>query len=251
VTLRHLAQAVVETARISGPTLLDGVRGRLTPELCDQRLDSWSRILLEQAGIRLHVDGLAHAVRSEAFVVMSNHQSLYDIPVLFQALQRRVRMVAKRELFMIPGWGRAMQLSGFVEVDRRNRDRAIASLELAKTALQQGTNIWIAPEGTRGPGGKLLPFKQGGFHLALSIGARILPVSIDGTSRVLSARGRQVQEGVDVQVTVSEPIATADYGDERREELVIAVRSAIEAHLHDARAHARTDDSATFRRTQA
>src|SRR5262249_35088725 len=130
--------------------------------------------------------------------------------------------------------------------DRRDRKQAIQSLEHAKAALHDGTSIWIAPEGTRGPGRRMLPFKQGGFHLALSIQARILPVSIDGTARVLSAHGRHVQEGVDVHVTVSDPIATLDYGPDRREELVLAVRHAIEAHLHDDRDAA--DDSATFTR---
>jgi 1-acyl-sn-glycerol-3-phosphate acyltransferase len=247
MTLRHLGRAIVETARISGPTLIEGIAGTLTPEICDLRLLSWSDRLLEQAGIHLHVAGLERAPSDEAFVVMSNHQSLYDIPVLFQALKRRLRMVAKHELFKIPGWGRAMRLSGFVEVDRRDRVQAIQSLENAKTALHDGTSIWIAPEGTRGPGGALLPFKQGGFHLALSIGARILPVSIDGTSRVLAAHGREVHEGVDVHVTVSEPIASDAYGSERRDELVAHVRRSIEAHLPDSRVGA--EDSATFPRS--
>ena len=162
---------------------------------------------------------------------MSNHQSLYDVPVMFQALKRRVRMVAKSELFKIPGWGRAMRVAGFVEVNRGNRAAAIRGLEQAKTALREGTSIWIAPEGTRGPGDKLLPFKQGGFHLALDTGARILPVSIDGTSAALTAHGRVVHEGAKVRVTVGHPIAAADYGPERREELVAAVRHAIASKL--------------------
>jgi 1-acyl-sn-glycerol-3-phosphate acyltransferase len=231
MTLRHLAQAIVETARISVPTLVEGIAGTLTQEVCDQRLLDWSAKLLDSAKITLRVDGLANAAPGEAFVIMSNHQSHYDIPVLFQALHRRVRMVAKSELFKIPGWGRAMRLAGFVEIDRGDRTQAIRSLDNAKAALAQGTSIWIAPEGTRGPGDKLLPFKQGGFHMALSIGARILPVSIDGTSRVLAAHGRKVTEGVDVHVTVSAPIATADYGLERRDELVAKVRSTIAAHV--------------------
>jgi 1-acyl-sn-glycerol-3-phosphate acyltransferase len=233
MTLRHLAQAIVETARISVPTVIGGVTGRLTPEICDERLLDWSGKLLDSAKITLHVDreGLANVAPDEAFVIMSNHQSHYDIPVLFQALHRRVRMVAKSELFKIPGWGPAMRLAGFVEVNRGDRSQAIQSLENAKAALAQGTSIWIAPEGTRGPGHEMLPFKQGGFHMALSIGARILPVSIEGTSRVLAAHGRKVTEGVDVHVTVSKPIATTDYGPERRDELVAEVRRVIAAHI--------------------
>jgi 1-acyl-sn-glycerol-3-phosphate acyltransferase len=244
MTLRHLAHAIVETARISVPTLVEGITGKLTPEICDQRLFDWSAKLLEQAKITLQVEGLERAVPGEAFVIMSNHQSHYDIPVLFQALHRRVRMVAKTELFKIPGWGRAMRLAGFVEVDRQDRTRAIQSLESAKTAVALGTSIWIAPEGTRGPGDKLLPFKQGGFHLAQSMGARILPVSIDGTSRVLEAHGRHVTEGITVRVTVNEPIATSDYGPERRNELVALVRSTIAAHVSSLRANGATEAAA-------
>jgi 1-acyl-sn-glycerol-3-phosphate acyltransferase len=227
MTLWHLARAVAETVRISVPTLVDGLTGSLTPEICDERLQLWSRRLLQQAGVMLRVEGLERAPSDETFVVMSNHQSHYDIPVMFQALQRRVRMIAKAELFKIPGWGPAMRMAGMVEVDRKDRVAAIQSLESAKQALQQGTNIWIAPEGTRGPGGKLLPFKQGGFHLALSTGARILPVSIDGTGKVLEAHGRHVTEGVEVRVVVNEPVAAQDYPPERRDELVARVRRAI------------------------
>src|SRR4051794_16432594 len=98
MTLWHLARAVAETVRISVPTLVDGLTGSLTPEICDERLQLWSRRLLQQAGVMLRVEGLERAPSDETFVVMSNHQSHYDIPVMFQALQRRVRMIAKAEL---------------------------------------------------------------------------------------------------------------------------------------------------------
>jgi 1-acyl-sn-glycerol-3-phosphate acyltransferase len=235
VTLWHLARAIAETARISGPTLIDGLTGRLTPEVCDRRLDAWSRRLLEQAQIELRVQGLNHAPIGEAFVVMSNHQSVYDIPVMFQALQRRVRMVAKKELFKIPGWAQAMRLSGFVELDRRDREKAIASLAHAEQALRNGTSIWIAPEGTRSRDGTLLPFKKGGFHLARATGTRILPVSIDGTRAALSAQGFAVQSGIEVRVSVSPPIDPASYGGDASEavpeRLIADVRDAITAHL--------------------
>ena len=232
MTIFHLATAVLETARISAPTIFEGLIGRLTPEQCDARLDAWSRKLLELADVKLEVQGLSHAPPGETFVVMSNHQSVYDIPVMFQALRRRVRMVAKHELFKIPGWGPAMRLAGFVEVDRGDRAQAIRSLESARAALSHGTSIWIAPEGTRGPGGpELLPFKKGGFHMASAAGARILPVSIRGTSDVLSAHGRSVRTGQSVRVIVHEPIATTAYSTEQREQLIADVRKAIVSGL--------------------
>jgi 1-acyl-sn-glycerol-3-phosphate acyltransferase len=232
MTLAHLATAIYETAVISAPTVVEGLIGTLTPQKCDDRLQDWSHKILEDAELTLDVEGMERVpdAQQETFVIMSNHQSLYDIPVMFQALRRRVRMVAKKELFKIPGWGRAMRLAGMVEIDRGDRAQAIKSLDSAKAALAQGTNIWIAPEGTRGPGGKdLLPFKKGGFYLATGAGARILPVSIDGTSQVLAAHGRSVHPGVNVKVRVHAPIAPKDFAGS--EQLVEAVRSAIVSGL--------------------
>ncbi len=232
MTLWHLTRAIVETAKISVPTVAaSAVRRGPTDDECDARLDSWSRTLLDQAGIELSVDGLSRAPVGESFVVMSNHQSLYDIPVVFQALGRRVRMVAKTELFRVPVWGRAMRASGFVEVDRRNRKKAISSLARAKDALALGTSIWIAPEGTRSVTGKLLPFKKGGFHLALDTDARILPITILGTREILLARGWTVHPGGQVRVVVHEPVQASAFGDEGREALVSEVRRRIESEL--------------------
>ncbi|MFO0570607.1 MAG: lysophospholipid acyltransferase family protein [Polyangiaceae bacterium] len=211
--------------------MVQGAVGRLTPETCDRRLDSWSRRLLEQAEIGVTTYGLENAPEGETFVVMSNHQSLYDIPVLFQSLRRRVRMVAKTELFRIPIWAQAMRASGFVEVDRKNRERAIASLNAAKAALASGTSIWIAPEGTRSETGKLGAFKKGGFHLALDTGARILPITIEGTRKVLVARTGKVMPGAQVSVHISPAIQAADFGYERKEELMAEVRAVIAQYL--------------------
>jgi 1-acyl-sn-glycerol-3-phosphate acyltransferase len=164
---------------------------------------------------------------------MSNHQSLYDIPALYQTLPLRLRMVAKAELFKIPIWAQAMRVAGFVELDRSARERAIASLERAKAALAQGTSIWIAPEGTRSRDGSLAPFKLGGFHLAAGAGAHILPVSVAGTRSILPAKGARVVAGAIVRVTVHPPIDPAEYGHEVNDALVQAVRSAIQSALSD------------------
>lgn len=231
MSLQHLTRAIIETLQISVPTVVDSARGDLTPERCDVRLASWSKRLLDQAGICLDVRGLEHMPDGAAFIVMSNHQSLYDIPVLFQALPGRVRMVAKAELFKIPIWSRAMRCAGFIEVDRKQRNKAIASLRAAQRSIQQGTSIWIAPEGTRSTTGALLPFKKGGFHMALTTGTRILPVTIDGTRDVLTARAFQVKTGCSVRVTVSEPIDPRAYGKKRTDDLMLAVRQAIAQHL--------------------
>jgi|SRR6185369_8477468 len=234
MSISHLLRATGVTLRISVPTLFDALRGKLTPEVCDARLDWWSKRLLAQAEVSLQTTGVEHAERAQgatAFVVMSNHQSLYDIPALYQTLPLRLRMVAKAELFRIPIWAQAMRAAGFVELDRSARERAIESLERAKVALTRGTSIWIAPEGTRSRDGSLGPFKHGGFHLAVGASAPILPVSIAGTRAILPAKGARVAAGAIVRVTVHPPIQPEAYGNEVNDALVQAVRNSIQSGL--------------------
>jgi 1-acyl-sn-glycerol-3-phosphate acyltransferase len=229
VTLLHLAHASYHTLRICIPTVIQSALGTLTTPVCDARLDSWSRAIVRFAKIDIEVRGLDNAPLDESFVVMSNHQSHYDIPVLFQALRpRRLRMVAKSELFRLPIWTGAMRAAGFVEVNRNNRISAMRSLERARDAIVAGTSIWIAPEGTRSVDGKLGSFKKGGFHLAAGAGARILPVSVDGTRRILPAKATHVRNGERVGIVVHEPVATRD-ADQKR--VMALVRERIESGL--------------------
>ncbi len=231
-----LARIVVETLRICVPTVLEASTGRGGEmDLYDQRIDEWSRRLVGFADINLMVTGQEHVAPGEAFVVMSNHQSHYDIIVLFRALQNRMRMVAKKELFKIPVFAGAMRVAGFVEIDRHDRQRAVQALQGAIDALAAGTSIWIAPEGTRSETGELGPFKKGGFHLALDSGARILPVTLRGTREILRPHDWRVHAGREVHVTISEPIDPKAYGKDRREELMQAVREAIARPLNASR----------------
>lgn len=231
MSLGHLFHAAQVTLRVSVPTLLDAILGRVSAEACDRRLDWWSRQLLAKAEVSLRSSGTERARGQGPFVVMSNHQSLYDIPALYQTLPLRLRMVAKAELFRIPIWSQAMRAAGFVELDRSVRERAIESLGHAKAALAQGTSIWIAPEGTRSKDGRLGPFKMGGFHLAVGAAVRILPVTVSGTRRILPAKGASVVPGAEVCVTVHEPVDPALFGSAVNDQLVDSVRSKIESAL--------------------
>lgn len=234
-SLGILSKAVFETFKISVPTILDAVAQRTNYQSCDARLDSWSRRLVEQAGIVIQTSGRQHLVAGETYVVMSNHQSHYDIPVLFQALAIPVRMVAKTELFRMPVFGRAMLDSGFIELDRSNRRRAMESLKLAgKRIREDHLSIWIAPEGTRSVDGTMGEFKTGGFHLAREAGVPILPVTIDGTLRVHRSGALQVNRGETVRVSIHAPIHPAKYGREGVKDLMADVRAAITAPLPQA-----------------
>lgn len=231
VTAPHIAHAIWQTLRISIPTIWEGLRGTLTPEECDRRLDEWSGAIVRRARIQLSVEGLERAPDGESFVLMSNHQSLYDVPVIYQSLRRRIRMVAKKELFRVPIWGRAMHRAGFVSLDRDNRERSRQTLLASSNILHGGTSIWIAPEGTRSLSGELGPFRKGGFHLALQSSCRILPITIVGTRKVLPAKGAKITEGCPVRVVIHPPVDPRPYGEAGRDELIAAVRAAIAAPL--------------------
>lgn len=224
--------AVAETLRITAPTVADALVGRLTREACDRRLADWSRRLVHEAAVELDVQGQELVpTTAETFVVMSNHQSNFDIPVLYRVFPGSMRMVAKSELYRIPLFGRALRAAEFIEVDRQNKQRARRSIELAKERLRSGVHVWIAPEGTRSATGKLGPFKKGGFVLALDTGARILPITLDGTRFVVPPHTGRVHRRERVRVRFHAPIDAASYGEERRDELVAAVRSSIESGL--------------------
>lgn len=220
-------RGMAETLAISVPTVVEAARGTLTRETCDRRLKRWAARLLEQADAHVTLTGLERLVPGETYVVMSNHQSLYDVPVLFHSYPGSLRMVAKSELFRIPIWGRAMRVADFIDVDRQNSRRAIESLKRAKSVLDSGVSVWIAPEGTRTRSGALGRFKTGGFMLALDTGHRILPVAVEGTAAILPADGTQVQRGAHVHVQFGEPVDPRDYGRAGRDVLIEAVRGQI------------------------
>ncbi len=230
-SLDIMAHLAVETLRVSVPTIIDAALGMVSSQVCDERLDSWSRRLLQDAGIHLEVNGREHIVPGEGYIVMSNHQSHYDIPVLFQALRVPMRMVAKKEIFRIPFMAGAMRAAGFVELDRQNDRRAFGTLITAHERLSESMSIWIAPEGTRSRTGRLGPFKRGGFRMAMHSGMRILPVTIDGTRRTLPAGRLTVRRGNMARVTISAPVDPVSYGFKKMNELVAAVRNAIAQHL--------------------
>jgi 1-acyl-sn-glycerol-3-phosphate acyltransferase len=154
---------------------------------------------------------------------------------MFYVMGPNLRMITKAELFRVPIWGGAMRESGFIAIDRSNRQRAVESLEIAKRSLASGVHIWIAPEGTRSRSGELLPFKKGGFALSLEAGLPILPVAIKGTRDALRADGVRSTPGARVRVTLFPHLDPKDYaGLERkaaREKLAEDVRRIIAGGL--------------------
>ncbi len=208
-----LLHAMGETLGISVPAVVRAQLGSLTKEQCDRKLDRWSKRLLARANVQLIVSGQEHIAHlGPPFIVVSNHQSLYDIPVWLQALPFSVRMAAKKELFSVPIWGRAMRVAGFVQIDRKDSQRAHQALTAAGEQMRTDkVSLVIAPEGTRTKTGQLLPFRKGAFNLSKTTGIPILPIAIDGTMRVHKSGELEVHRGQTVTVKILEPLWPSHY----------------------------------------
>lgn len=184
------------------------------------------RMGLMLAGIRFTVTGREHLPRDRAAVYCANHQSNVDPPLLFEVLHRRIHVLYKHELDQIPILARAFRLGGFIPIDRRNRERAMRSIDAGAASIRAGNSFLIFPEGTRSRTDELLPFKKGGFIMAIKAQAPIVPVAICG-GRGAMRRGSWLIWPVTARIAVGPPIETHGLGLDERDELIERVRDAI------------------------
>lgn len=225
-----VVKSVIPTLSISVYALYMRLTNTYRRAHADGVLRWWSRGLLKSVRATWEVSN-PHQVSIEPgvpHIIMSNHRSHYDIPLIFVALPGSIRMLTKKELFRVPVWGRGLKASEFLSIDRRNHDRALKDLEFAKEKMKGGIVLWVAPEGTRTRNGKLGGFKKGGFMVALQTGARIIPVGIRNSDKILRAGTWDFHLDQHVQIAIGAPIDAAAYGEENRDRLMADVRKAIE-----------------------
>jgi len=143
----------------------------------------WARIGLALNNTSVELRG-AEYLPGGPFILMSNHQSNFDILSLIATIPRRIYWIAKKELFDIPIFGYSMRRGGYIPLDRSDGRKALKSMENAASIIRQGSSVVMFPEGTRTCDGQLLPFKRGGFMLAVRAGVPVIPVTINGSGRV-------------------------------------------------------------------
>ena len=190
---------------------------------------NWIGWVLATCGVRVEAEGLEHLRAGQPCVIMSNHQSVFDIAAIVSTLPIPWRSVAKRELVRVPFFGWALALADQVVIDRGDREQAVASLKRAAARIRGGVSVIIFPEGTRSPDARLKPiesFKSGGFHLAIEAGVPIVPTTVSGSHRITPKRSLKIHSGP-IKVHYGEPIPTAHLTIEDRHELKRRVRDAL------------------------
>jgi 1-acyl-sn-glycerol-3-phosphate acyltransferase len=165
---------------------------------------AWSWLILKTTGVRVAVEGLERIVPGKTYVFVSNHQSIYDTPVIFASLPYQLRIIAKTSLARFPVLGWHLRRGGHLFVDRRHPDRG-GILRRWRALVSEGLSLIIYAEGTRSPDGHVARFKGGSFLLAIEAGLPIVPLAVLGTRKVMP-KGRLRTEPADVRLIVHSPI---------------------------------------------
>jgi len=194
----------------------------------------WATILLKITNVQVSVLGTEHISTERPQIFMSNHQSDFDIFIVLAYLPVQFRWLAKKELFQIPVFGKAMKKAGYIEIDRQNHERAMQNLAEASRKIREGKSVMSFPEGTRSVDGTIKAFKKGMFHLALEAGVPIVPITIIGASEIMPKRSLKINPGK-ITMIIDRPIDVTAYSEDSRSELAERVRSVIINNFHSQR----------------
>lgn len=198
------------------------------------------RLALFLAGTRLEVQGAERLEDAFNTVVMANHASLLDAPIVVTLIKAEFKVVAKTEIFRIPFFGACLRYAGFIEVDRSDQEQATRAIQRAVDSLKGGNCFLIFPEGTRSRTGELGPFKKGAFRVALEAGSRIFPVALTGARELMPKGGFRIRPGT-VRVRVLDAIDARSYSYGDKERLMADVREKIASALQGLEAEGDAD----------
>jgi len=186
----------------------------------------WARIMLGVTFVSSEILNSARIIKGQSYVIISNHQSHFDILALVTTLGVQFRWVIKKEILKIPLFGVALYASRNIFIDRSNTASAVESINRGLNRLPGGASVMIFAEGTRSRDGEIHEFKKGGFMMALTKKMPILPVTVNGSRKVLPRGSFAVNPGR-IQVVVGEPIDTSGFSGDNVQALIDKTRKAI------------------------
>ena len=218
---------VFSTMILGGFAVIGSFVSRTWPNLVAR---VWGNLNLWAAGVKVNVTGLENINDSGPYIFVSNHQGWFDIFAALGKLPICFSWLAKEELFKIPVLGIAMSRSGYIPIDRRDRRKALDSMNRAAELICQGTSVFIFPEGTRSADGVIKDFKKGAFMLALKSQQKVVPISISGSYRILLKNDWKIHPG-EIGFSIGKPIETMGTDSSGRDLLIEKVREAIRANL--------------------
>ncbi|WP_373499731.1 lysophospholipid acyltransferase family protein [Desulfococcus sp.] len=191
---------------------------------------TWARLNGWLTPMFVRVTGREFIDRTRSYVIISNHQSQYDIFVLYGWLGIDFKWVMKIELRKLPFIGVSCERLGHIFIDRSDRNAAIRTINAAKEKIAGGTSVLFFPEGTRSRSGRPGAFKKGGFKMALDLGLPILPITIRGTRAILPPDTFDILPGR-ADLIFHPPIETSGYHDGNLKELIDRVHAIVNSPL--------------------
>ncbi len=174
-----------------------------------KKAKQWAERILNISKVSLEIDRDSGKRDDSSYIYVSNHSSMYDIPVLLSTLPGNVKIIYKKELEKIPIFGWGLKRSPFIAIERSDPRRAMSSIDEAVKSIKDGSSVIVFPEGTRSKDGQLSSFKRGAFLLAARAGKPIVPVTVIGSAQILPAGARKFR-GSTVMVVIGKPIANRD-----------------------------------------
>jgi len=185
---------------------------------------AWSWLILGTTGVHVTIEGLERLDPSRSYVFAANHQSIYDIPILFSSLPYQLRIIAKQSLGRIPFMGWHLRRTGHVLIDRSKSGAGI--MRMMARLIDKGHSLIVFPEGTRSTDGTVGRFKGGSFVVALQAGLPVVPITVIGSRHVMFRGELMVRPG-DVRVIVHDPIETTNVPREQAREFAASVRDTV------------------------
>lgn len=194
---------------------------------------NWNRVVVRIFRLKLNAKIDPSYDPTQPCLLVCNHQSHVDVPIIFEALSGHVRMLAKKELFRIPIFGHALAMAEFIPVDRGNREAGREVTKKISRLINSGLQVWLAPEGTRSPDGKLQAFKSGSFSVAIEAKVPIQPLVVKNAYRILAKNEYLVKIGSTLDFEALPQIVHDGESNDNRRHLAETTRTAIAACLDD------------------